>query len=713
MPLNPGRLRSLRLVGFKSFAERTVVEFGGGISAVVGPNGSGKSNLADALRWVLGEQGRTLRTRRAEDLIYAGSSTRRAQGMSDVTLILDNQDRLLPVDYAEVELGRRLFRSGENEFLLNRQKLRLRDLIDLLDEANLADNAFLFIGQGMVDQALALRPEERRPLFEEAAGIRKHERRRRTAEAELAQAEANLERVRDLVDELRPQARRLAAQAEQQRERRSAGAELSAALVAAARDRLGDAARELTRQTELLVRSRAEADAALSRLRETEDAVAAAERVLTEQHDQEQQVRARLDAERAVVMELRLSESRAIGGAESLARDLARTVAERESLEGRIRLARLEMAVEIPETDQASEEALRDVARRIEETDRAIRELRDAGRADAERTTRAREARAAQAAELARAQRRTAAAVDAHAAAQARATEAAGTARTAADALANLEEAVRVLAAAEAEAESAASAARDRLTGAEARAAESVARLATARADVTGAEAHREALERRLRSGLDAAILGAVEAAGGRRVDAGLEVEPDLRQAVAASLGDALTAMTAPASVIGDMRRAHGAFIIDGALGVRSAREREAASVIAAVGAAGGGPLVAAIRRDPTGHVSRLLERSVWVPDLAAAIALHPMLPPGWRVATPEGELVTDEGVVHLDPGQATLDVRAQQADLERAIAELQATVVKADKDSRHVPLRPGRGTSGRHGDPRLPGTCPDGMPHR
>ena len=221
--LTPGRLRSLRLVGFKSFAEKTVVEFGGGISAVVGPNGSGKSNLADALRWVLGEQGRTLRTRRAEDLIYAGSSTRRAQGMSDVTLVLDNEDRLLPVDFAEVELGRRLFRSGENEFLLNRQKLRLRDLVDLLDEANLADNAFLFIGQGMVDQALALRPEERRPLFEEAAGIRKHERRRRAAEAELLQAEANLERVRDLVDELRPQARRLAAQAEQQRERRSAG----------------------------------------------------------------------------------------------------------------------------------------------------------------------------------------------------------------------------------------------------------------------------------------------------------------------------------------------------------------------------------------------------------------------------------------------------------------------------------------------------------
>ena len=143
--------------------------------------------------------------------------------MADVTLVLDNADRLLPVDFGEVELGRRLFRSGENEYLLNRQRIRLRDLVDLLDEANLADNAFLFIGQGMVDQALALRPEERRPLFEEAAGIRKHERRRRQAEAELAEAEANLERVRDLLAELRPQARRLAAQAEQLQARRTAG----------------------------------------------------------------------------------------------------------------------------------------------------------------------------------------------------------------------------------------------------------------------------------------------------------------------------------------------------------------------------------------------------------------------------------------------------------------------------------------------------------
>ena len=212
----PARLLALRLQGFKSFAERTVVEFGPGISAIVGPNGSGKSNLADALRWSLGEQGRALRSRKSEDVIFAGSEKRAALGMADVTLVLDNGDGLLPVDFSVLELGRRLYRSGENDYLLNKQRIRLRDLVDLLDGAHLADNAFLFIGQGMVDQALALRPEERRPLFEEVAGVRRHERRRRKAEEQLAESETNLARVEDILAELRPQARRLAAQAEQQ-----------------------------------------------------------------------------------------------------------------------------------------------------------------------------------------------------------------------------------------------------------------------------------------------------------------------------------------------------------------------------------------------------------------------------------------------------------------------------------------------------------------
>src|SRR5213593_2377162 len=256
----PARLLSVRLQGFKSFADRTQVAFGPGISAVVGPNGSGKSNLADALRWSLGEQGRALRSRKSEDVIFAGSEKRSALGMADVTLVLDNGDGVLPVDYSVLELGRRLYRSGENDYLLNKQRIRLRDLVDLLDGAHLADNAFLFIGQGMVDQALALRPEERRPLFEEVAGVRRHDRRRRKAEEQLAEAEVNLARVEDIVAELRPQARRLAAQAEQQATRETAGDELVDALMASGHARWHGAAARAADATERLSASRSETE---------------------------------------------------------------------------------------------------------------------------------------------------------------------------------------------------------------------------------------------------------------------------------------------------------------------------------------------------------------------------------------------------------------------------------------------------------------------
>ena len=165
--------------------------------------------------------------------------------MADVTLVLDNADGLLPVDFQVLELGRRLYRSGENDYLLNKSRIRLRDLVDLLDAAHLADNAFLFIGQGMVDQALALRPEERRPLFEEVAGVRRHERRRRRAEEQLVESEANLARVEDILGELRPQARRLAAQAEQQASRETTAEELAAALLLAMHARWHEAAGRL------------------------------------------------------------------------------------------------------------------------------------------------------------------------------------------------------------------------------------------------------------------------------------------------------------------------------------------------------------------------------------------------------------------------------------------------------------------------------------
>ncbi len=305
------RLLSLRLQGFKSFAERTRVEFVPGINAVVGPNGSGKSNLADGLRWALGEQGRALRSRKSEDVVFAGSERRAAVGMADVALVLDNADALLPLDFAVVELGRRLYRSGENDYLVNRQRVRLKDLVELLDAAHLAENAFLFIGQGMVDQALALRPEERRPLFEEVAGVRRHERRRRRAEEQLVEAEANLARAEDILAELRPQSRRLAAQAEQQASRDRTAAELAAALVAALGVRWHEAAGRSLAADRALATARSAAATALEALREVETTAAEAARALAGQVDEEAARRAALEAARTDLAALQLAAARA------------------------------------------------------------------------------------------------------------------------------------------------------------------------------------------------------------------------------------------------------------------------------------------------------------------------------------------------------------------------------------------------------------------
>ncbi|MGZ6274476.1 MAG: AAA family ATPase, partial [Candidatus Limnocylindrales bacterium] len=340
----PARLLALRLQGFKSFGERTLVEFGPGISAVVGPNGAGKSNLADALRWALGEQGRALRLRKSEDVIFAGSEKRSGVGMADVTLVFGNSDRLLPVDFETVELGRRLFRSGENDYLLNRQRVRLKDLVDLLDAAHLADNAFLFIGQGMVDQALAQRPEERRPLFEEVAGVRRHERRKSRAEEQLVEAEANLARVEDVLAELRPQARRLGAQAEQHASRQTAGREYGRAIIAVARSRWYQAwanARETGRRLDSL---RSQIDAALAELRKAEERAAEVARELAVGSETEAERRTAYDAARGALTELQLRDARAVGNAGAAERDRQRLEAELAAAEADLARARRELA---------------------------------------------------------------------------------------------------------------------------------------------------------------------------------------------------------------------------------------------------------------------------------------------------------------------------------------------------------------------------------
>ncbi|MGD8485055.1 MAG: AAA family ATPase, partial [Chloroflexota bacterium] len=673
------RLRELRMVGFKSFAERTVVEFGPGISAIVGPNGSGKSNLADALRWTLGEQGRALRSRRAEDLIFAGSANRRAVGMADVSLVIDNEDRLLPVDFGEVELSRRLFRSGENEYLLNRQRIRLRDLVELLDDANLADNAFLFIGQGMVDQALALRPEERRPLFEEAAGIRKHQRRRKKAETELAEAESNLERVRDLLAELRPQARRLAAQAEQQEARMVAGAELAEALVLSARARLSAAEIESQRHAQALAAARREADGALAELRDAEDRAAALTRALSERADAEQRLRDRLDQARNEVQRIELAQARAASEGEALAREQERIAEERRAARGRAEDARWRMAAVLPEPDRAADEALEHAEQRLAEAVRDADELRAAGRADEERSATARAARQRLAADAERAARRATEAERRLAAQQAEVAEATEQAATSAERAGAAAQARAAAHEAEAAAEARAAEARVAANEADAELAAANEDHSRLRAELEGRKARHEALDQQLEGGLDPGLLRSARSRGGRRFTDGLEVEPELRVAVEAALGDVLSGLVLDADDARALAEAAAVLVLrDGGEGRSRAGDRAAARLTEQVVEVGGGSLAAAFRLDPESHAARLLGRCQWVPTLDDALGLREQLPPGWRLVTRDGVLVDDLGVIHPAPGISTLERRAARDDLTRRIERSQAQLEQA-----------------------------------
>src|SRR5437899_4782648 len=198
-------LKTLDLTGFKSFVHKTALGFAPGITAIIGPNGSGKTNIVDGIRWALGENNaRVLRAKRNEELIFGGSETRKSLGMAEAILQLDNSSRRLPIEFTEVEVGRRLYKSGEAEYLVNRSRVRLRDLQDLLAGANLADNPFVVIGQGLVDQILALRPADRRTVIEEAAGTRRLQMRREEALTRLKHADAELVRVVDILREIGP-----------------------------------------------------------------------------------------------------------------------------------------------------------------------------------------------------------------------------------------------------------------------------------------------------------------------------------------------------------------------------------------------------------------------------------------------------------------------------------------------------------------------------
>jgi chromosome segregation protein len=674
----PPRLLALRVQGFKSFAERTNVEFGGGISAVVGPNGSGKSNLADALRWALGEQGRALRSRKAEDVIWAGSEKRTAQGMADVTLLLDNADGLLPVDFQALELGRRLYRSGENEYLLNKQRIRLRDLVDLLDAAHLADNAFLFIGQGMVDQALALRPEERRPLFEEVAGVRRHERRRRKAEEQLAESESNLARVDDILAELRPQARRLAAQAEQQTTRSTVADELVAALLAVTHARWHEAAVRLAAASARRAETVTEARASMTALEEAETTAARLADELAARADIERGTREAHEGARAALTALQLRDGRLASELEAIARDRRRLADERAAAEAEAGVQRRAIAVPVPARDMDLEAALSEADRELAEALAELATLRSASRARGDEIAALRRAEAAREVEAETARRRLAEAE--RRAAEER--EAAATASGRRDEVATRHEAARsaldAATAAEGGARDAREAARTTLEGAEAERAAAAERLASATAAAAALGARVEALAARLDEEERRPIARAARKHGGRRLDEDLVVEPDLRRAVEAALADRARAYLVSADRVPDLAGERGRLLVEERLtGGSSTTDAATRKWLDAVASAGGGRLADAVGRDATGGVRRLLERTVWLADLETCLAFQPGMPAGWLAVPRDGSAAVDDTGVVLGAPESLIERREDHArlssELERAEADLAA----------------------------------------
>lgn len=213
------RLNKLILKGFKSFANKTEIVFTPGVTTVVGPNGSGKSNISDAVRWVLGEQSnKSLRANKASDVIFQGTEEKKALGYAQVSIIFSNEDNALPVEYQEVEVTRRMYRSGESEFLINNKKARLKDVRELFLDTGVGKDGYSIIGQGRIDEILSNKPEDRRAIFEEASGVSKYRYKKEESLRKLDKTEANLLRIKDILYEIEQNEARLKEESEKARE---------------------------------------------------------------------------------------------------------------------------------------------------------------------------------------------------------------------------------------------------------------------------------------------------------------------------------------------------------------------------------------------------------------------------------------------------------------------------------------------------------------
>jgi chromosome segregation protein len=390
-------LRSLQIRGFKSFAEKTILEFAPGISVIVGPNGSGKSNLVDAISWVLGEQGpRALRGSQMADVIFAGSPQRPALGMAEVKLVIDNSAGLIPVPMSEIEVSRTIFRSGDSEYRIGGRVCRLLDVQELLSESGIGRALHTIVSQGQLEDVLTARPEERRRYIEEAAGIAKHRRRRERAERKLAGLEQDLVRVSDVLAELRRQLKPLKQQAEMAHRHEELTAEADAVAVKLAAARLRDLLAERDRRTggwdeglELRKRARERLDSLDQDVAGAADARASAVWTLQEaealfRQSQEE----KSSAERSLRMAVEAESTARAQLATEASRHVRLTAMDEDSARMEARLA--EIAVELEERERELEEAERgfreaaETRRLVEEERRRISEEAAAHRAEME-----------------------------------------------------------------------------------------------------------------------------------------------------------------------------------------------------------------------------------------------------------------------------------------------------------------------------------------
>ncbi len=634
------RLKELRLHGFKTFADPTRFVFERGVTAVIGPNGSGKSNMADAVRWVLGEQSnRSLRTRRADDVIFAGSQGRRPQGMAEAVLTLDNSDGWLPIDFSEVSIGRRAYRSGETEYLINGTRTRLKEIVDLLAGGRLGANELVVVGQGTVDAALSLRPEERRQLFEEAAGVKNLQVRKNEALGRLGRARDNLARVADLIGELKPQVRRLALQAQHQQEHDALGRRARALVIEAhrrreviARGSLGEARRRT-----------AAAEAALQALR-AEDAAGREAISAAESRYWSAEAAARGAAERREACRERVIRAEAVADAAARRRaDLAALMARTEA-----ELGAASVALEaIPDAAHMDAAAKWEAAREAERTWRGAVTALEAADAQSEAAEQALQAaRTAAGTWIAEAARRDEASARTAARAERTDRELALAVEAASECAAAVGPAEAELAAAElaeAEAHATSGAARLEMEEAERRADVDRGRATLLAERIGGLRGELDSLRERAEGG---DRLGSTLAAAGWRalmdaVDPPQAAWAAIETLVGGELQQAL--VWREDDLVPHVTRARGsARLLADSVAVDAAAE--AAGRAAALAAVDGIQTLAEWIGSERGP--RLFLRTVVARDLATLLAGWRKLPTGWCAVTADGDLADERGLL-------------------------------------------------------------------